>query len=668
MVGYNKISYLLENVTNMWHFRILKEDIMEQRYLELLAHRFVNKQEVISEIINLKTILSLPKGTEFFFSDLHGEHSAFLHLLKSASGVIKDKIDLLFQCQLSSLEREKLAHFIYYPQKQLELLPLQGTLRKRWYEKTIIYLIQLAKFCSTKYTRSKVYKKLPKEFAYIMQEMLSCYESEYMLDYYHQIIVSLLEINCIEIFMISLCEFIQRICIDYIHIIGDIFDRGPRPDLIIDELMTYDQVDIQWGNHDISWMGAACGQPALVANVVRIALSYNHLDLLEIGYGINLRALSDFAREVYQTDSCLSFQPHVLDKNKYDKADLDLVAKMYKAITIIQLKLEGQLIHRYPNDYQDKVIWLEKIDFQSKNVKFMTKTYPLKDDFLPTVSHVTPLILTKKENQLMETLIYSFQKSQRLQNHIHFLYTHGHMYKTMNQNLMFHGCIPLDHNGNFKEILIQGKILKGKALLDELQCIAKRAYYEHKQEDIDMMWFLWCSSSSPLFGKSQLTLFEKHFLDDKHLQQENMDPYYKWIEKESTCQMILNHFGITKGHIINGHVPVRIKDGQKPIKANGLLYVIDGGISKTYQEKTGNAGYTLIFDSQHLKLAQHLPYQKSAKEGLLCLTPKVEIIQTYLRIKNKDCDIGNVLKSQINDLKELLVAYQKGIVKENSFY
>ena len=668
MVGYNKISYLLENVTNMWHFRILKEDIMEQRYLELLAHRFVNKQEVISEIINLKTILSLPKGTEFFFSDLHGEHSAFLHLLKSASGVIKDKIDLLFQCQLSSLEREKLAHFIYYPQKQLELLPLQGTLRKRWYEKTIIYLIQLAKFCSTKYTRSKVYKKLPKEFAYIMQEMLSCYESEYMLDYYHQIIVSLLEINCIEIFMISLCEFIQRICIDYIHIIGDIFDRGPRPDLIIDELMTYDQVDIQWGNHDISWMGAACGQPALVANVVRIALSYNHLDLLEVGYGINLRALSDFAREVYQTDSCLSFQPHVLDKNKYDKADLDLVAKMYKAITIIQLKLEGQLIHRYPNDYQDKVIWLEKIDFQSKNVKFMTKTYPLKDDFLPTVSHVTPLILTKKENQLMETLIYSFQKSQRLQNHIHFLYTHGHMYKTMNQNLMFHGCIPLDHNGNFKEILIQGKILKGKALLDELQCIAKRAYYEHKQEDIDMMWFLWCSSSSPLFGKSQLTLFEKHFLDDKHLQQENMDPYYKWIEKESTCQMILNHFGITKGHIINGHVPVRIKDGQKPIKANGLLYVIDGGISKAYQEKTGNAGYTLIFDSQHLKLAQHLPYQKSAKEGLLCLTPKVEIIQTYLRIKNKDCDIGNVLKSQINDLKELLVAYQKGIVKENSFY
>ena len=303
MVGYNKISYLLENVTNMWHFHILKEDIMEQRYLELLAHRFVNKQEVISEIINLKTILSLPKGTEFFFSDLHGEHSAFLHLLKSASGVIKDKIDLLFQCQLSSLEREKLAHFIYYPQKQLELLPLQGTLRKRWYEKTIIYLIQLAKFCSTKYTRSKVYKKLPKEFAYIMQEMLSCYESEYMLDYYHQIIVSLLEINCIEIFMISLCEFIQRICIDYIHIIGDIFDRGPRPDLIIDELMTYDQVDIQWGNHDISWMGAACGQPALVANVVRIALSYNHLDLLEIGYGINLRALSDFAREVYQTDS-----------------------------------------------------------------------------------------------------------------------------------------------------------------------------------------------------------------------------------------------------------------------------------------------------------------------------------------------------------------------------
>lgn len=635
---------------------------MEERHLHLLADKYKNINEVTAEMMNLGTILALPKGTEFFFSDLHGEHLAFIHLLKSASGVIKNKIDLLFADQMNEKQRQELAHLIYYPEELLEKMTIDAS----WYEQTIYQLITIAKFCSSKYTRSKVNKKLPKQYSYVITELLSCHDDQYIKEYYHEIIQNIMSIDNEKKFIMALCQFIRDVCIDHIHIIGDIFDRGPRPDLIIDELMKYEQVDIQWGNHDISWMGAACGNMALIANVIRIALSYNHYDLLEDSYGINLRALSEFAREMYQDDECLSFYPHQLDKNIYDQVATQLTAKMHKAITIIQLKLEGQLIAKHPEYHMDYQSWLKNINFNNNTVHYFNQTYELKDCYFPTVDKKNPLKLTTKENQLMKVLKASFAHSQKLQEQISYLYRYGNMYKVMNGNLLFHGCIPLDKHGQLRQVKVKGKAYYGKELLDKFEDLVNQAYYQQDEYAIDFMWYLWCSKDSPIFGKSKLSLFEKYFIDDKNMMNEKLDMYYSWIEKEKTCQMILEHFHLDTqtGHIINGHVPVKVIAGENPIKANGRLYMIDGGISKAYHSQTGSAGYTLIFDSQHLQLAKHLPYNNQAKDGLLCLTPEVKIIETKLRIKNRDCDIGEQLQKQMNELNILLEAYRKGIIKE----
>lgn len=635
---------------------------MENNYLHLLAKEYPNINAVTTEIINLGTILTLPKGTEFFFSDLHGEHLAFIHLLKSASGVIKNKIDLLYQDKLSELERQQLAHLIYYPKKQLENKQKDNN----WYEQTIYHLISIAKFCSSKYTRFKVAKKLPVQYAYVINEMLSCHDNQYIHEYYHDIIQVIIEINNVDDFIIALCKFIQTICIDHLHIIGDIFDRGSRPDLIIDELMKYEQIDIQWGNHDISWMGAACGNLALIANVIRIALSYDNFDLLEDGYGINLRPLSEFAKEVYQDDDCRAFYPKHLDKNRYDQVDKELTAKMHKAITIIQLKFQGQLIEQHPEYQMEHLSWLNKIDFNNNCVTYLNNSYPLTDHNFPTIDINDPLKLTTKEHQLMTVLKASFAHSQRLQQQIKFLYQKGNMYKTINGNLLFHGCIPLNQDGKLRKIMINDKLYQGKELLDQYEKIINQAYYLKKPVAIDLMWYLWCGKDSPLFGKSKLALFEKYFLDEPKLNQEIFDDYYHFIEQETTCKQLLKHFNLDpdKGHIINGHVPVKIKEGEKPVKASGRLLMIDGGISKAYQAKTGSAGYTLIFDSQHYQLAKHLPFNTQAKEGLLCLTPEVEIIETSKRIKNRDCDLGKELRLKINDLNTLLQAYRQGLLKE----
>ncbi|WP_455684383.1 fructose-1,6-bisphosphatase [Thomasclavelia sp.] len=632
------------------------------KYLQLLAKEFKNSQEVTSELLNLSTILTLPKGTEFFFSDLHGEHAAFLHLLRSASGVIKNKIDLLYKDELDAYQRQALAHLIYYPKQQMEILDIHDD----WYETQIYHLIHIAKFCSTKYTRSKVNKKLPKEYAYVITEMLNCHNDEYIQSYYHDIIQTIIDIHNAKPFIIALCRFIRDICIDWIHVIGDIYDRGPRPDLIINELMKYDQVDVQWGNHDISWMGAACGNLALMANVLRIALSYNHFDLLEDGYGINLRALSDFAREYYAGDPCLSFMPHTLDENQYDIVDQKLTAKMHKAITIIQMKLEGQMIKRHPEYKMDELVWLNQIDYKNHTVTYLGQSYPLKKEAFPTIDPQNPLVLSKEEEVLMKTIQSSFEHSEKLHRHIQFLYTNGNIYKKVNGNLLFHGCIPMDENGHLRKVHINGKDLCGQALMDELEEIVNKAYFQKKEEYVDRMWYLWCSKNSPVFGKSKLSVFEKYFIEDQEIQKEISDPYYEHIEKEQVACALLKHFGLDakKGHIMNGHVPVKLKDGESPIKANGKLFVIDGGISKAYQPKTGIAGYTLIYDSQHLQLASHRPYDDRAKEGLLCLTPHVEIIETSTRIKNKDCDIGKILHSQKEDLLLLLQAYREGTIKE----
>lgn len=641
---------------------------MDTKYLDLLSHKYKNEQEVMSEIINLSTILTLPKGTEFFFSDLHGEHHSFLHLLKSASGVIKSKIDVLYKDEMNEIERQKLAHLIYYPEKQMSHLKLTGQKRDEWYEENIYRLIHIAKYCSTKYTRSKVRKKLPKDYAYVITEMLNCHNDEYIQSYYHDIIQTILSIDNAQAFIVSLCGFIRDICIDYIHILGDIFDRGPRPDLIIDELMTYDHVDVQWGNHDISWMGAACGNLALMANVIRIAISYNHFDLLEDGYGINLRPLSDFARNVYHDDPCFAFQPHILDENKYDPIDKDLASKMHKAITIIQMKLEGQMIERHPEYQMKHLQWLKQLSPDFQTVTYLGKTYSLNNHYFPTIDPFNPLELTLQEKQLMKAIQASFKHSFKLHKHVQFLYRYGSIYKIMNGNLLLHGCIPLNQNGQLRKVDVYGKKLSGKDLLDKINEIVNHAYFldENNRDDIDFMWYLWCSKDSPVFGKSKLSVFEKYFIDDEDIHQEVMDPYYHFVEDEKVCQMILDHFHLYEpySHIINGHVPVKIKDGERPVKANGKLYMIDGGISKAYQPKTGIAGYTLIFDSQYLQLARHRPYNKLAKEGLLCLTPQVEIMEKRSRIKNKDCDLGIILKDRINDLNELLITYRNGMIKE----
>lgn len=633
---------------------------MDKRYLELMSEKYKNKKEVINEIINLNIQLALPKGTEFFFSDIHGEHTSFLHLLRSASGIIKDKIDILYKDELSEIDRQKLAHLIYYPVEQLENIETSD----EWYEETIYRLINVAKFVSTKYTRSSVKRKLPVEYAAAIMEMLNANNDEYIHDYYHDIIQSIISIGNARHFLIALCYSIRKICIDYIHISGDIFDRGPRPDLILDELMKHDNVDFQWGNHDISWMGAASGNDALIANVIRIALSYNCFDLLEDGYGINLRPLSDFARSVYKDDPCSQFIPALLDENKYDVVEKNLTAKMHKAIAIIQLKLEGQLIEKHEEYDMNHLSWLKQINFDDYTVSYLGKTYSLNDRIFPTIDINDPLKLTAEEVQLMSTLHASFMRSYKLQEHISFIYNNGNMYKTFNGNLLFHGCIPLNKDGSFREIEVHNKKLYGKALMDEYERIANSAYFEHKH--VDDMWYMWCSKNSPVFGKSKVSVFEKYFIDDKSIQKEVYDYYYQWTNNEDTIKMILKHFNLNEdtGHIINGHVPVKVKDGEKPIKANGRYIVIDGGISKAYQKRTGNAGYTLIYDSQYLKLASHRPYDIEAQRGLLCLTPNVDIIETSMRLKNKDCDIGEELSSQIKDLQYLLEAYKKGYIKE----
>lgn len=635
------------------------------KYLQLLSQKYRNRDEVISELLNINYLLNLPKGTEFFFSDIHGEHQAFLHLLRSASGVIKNKIDLLFDDELNEYERQTLAHLIYYPTSQMSCHDFDD----KWYEKTIQQLMKLAKFCSQKYTYTQIQKKMPLKYRSIMMEMLFHQnENNAYIDSY-KLMEMVKEPGDVQSFIKALCHFIREICIDWIHIIGDIYDRGPHPDLIIEELMKYDQVDIQWGNHDISWMGAACGNMALIANVIRISLNYNHFDLLQDSYGINLRALSTFAKEVYGNDHCEAFFPYLLDKNQYDRVDPYLAAKMHKAITVIQLKLEGQLISKHPEYHMDHLLWLKNVDDQKQKVQFLGNWYDLKKEPLPTVSFDDPFALTEGEQDLMKTLQSSFQHSIKLHQHIQFLYQCGNMYKKVNGNLLFHGCIPIDQKGNLRKVDINGKQLYGHLLMDELETIARNAYFMHDQDCIDRMWYIWCSQDSPVFGKNKLCLFEKYFIEDKNLQQEILDPYYEWIEDEQKVIELLHHFGFdASNHIINGHVPVKCKDGESPVKANGQLIVIDGGISKAYHSKTGIAGYTLIFDSQHLQIATHRPYHIRAKEGLLCLSPTVEIIETQSRIQNKDCDIGNLLMTQKNDLFKLLKAYRKGNIQENFIY
>ncbi|MBS6955675.1 MAG: fructose-1,6-bisphosphatase [Enterocloster asparagiformis] len=637
-------------------------------YLKLLSREYPTVRAATSEIINLMAICGLPKGTEYFFSDLHGEYEAFVHLLRSSSGIIREKIRETFGHLIPEEEEIQLANLIYYPDRNLGKIRKSGQFTEDFQKITIYRLVQICKVVSSKYTRSKVRKKMPREFAYVIDELLHVdYNDDNKRIYYSEIIHSIIENAVADKFIIALCELIQNLTIDNLHIIGDIFDRGPRADIIMDELMHFHDVDIQWGNHDISWMGAATGNLASICSVLRIAISYNSFDVLEDGYGINLRPLSMFAAKVYRDDPCQRFVPHILDENVYDAVDPGLAAKMHKAIAIIQFKVEGAIIKRHPEYGMDDRILLEAVDFEKGTVTVEGREYPMLDTNFPTVDPRNPLELTDGEKELLKTLKASFKHSGRLHKHVKFLYSHGAIYKCYNSNLLYHGCIPMREDGSFDSIVAGNAIYSGRSLMDYFNYQVQNAYFMpegtvEKQWAMDLMWYLWCGSKSPVFGKDKMTTFEHYFIADKSTHKETLNPYYKLSVQEEFCDRILAEFDLpAKGsHIINGHVPVKMKDGETPVKAGGKLFIIDGGLSKAYQATTGIAGYTLIYNSNHLALAEHMPFDPNKESS-----PKVSVVEKMQsRVMVADTDKGRELAGQIADLKELVAAYREGALKE----
>lgn len=643
------------------------------KYLELLAKDYPNIEAASAEIINLNAILALPKGTEYFLSDLHGEHEAFIHMLKSASGTIRSKIDEHYGGVLSEQDRSDLAALIYNAEAEINRRKKSEKDFSQWCTTVIYRLITICKSVSTKYTRSRVRRRLPKYLDYAMDELLHADDEENKNHYYESIINSVIECGIGEEFIKAMAEAISVLAVDQLHIIGDIFDRGAHPDEILDFLLGYHDVDFQWGNHDIVWMGAATGNWACITNILRMNISYNNFDMLEVGYGINLRPLASFAARVYADDSCEKFMPHILDENKYDPIDEHLAAKMHKAIAIMQFKVEGQRIKAHPEYKMDKRLLLDKIDFDRGTVEIEGKVWNLRETNFPTIDNNNPYELSKDEEKVLKSLEASILNSEKLQRHIRFLFTHGALYKKVNGNLLYHGCIPMTEDGEFAEVLINGRAYKGKELMDYLDEQVRAAYYSPcESEEIgrsgDLMWYLWEGSDSPLFGKEKMTTFERLFIADKAAHKEPTRPYYKLIKDREPCEKILKEFGLSARHskILNGHVPVKIKDGESPIKGGGLLYVIDGGISKAYQKQTGIAGYTFIFNSRFMALAEHTPYEPLKEDGTQeFVSPVVKIVETLPeRMMVLDSDQGVIMVDQIEDMKQLVEAYRKGIIKE----
>ncbi len=645
----------------------------EKRYLKLLAEKFPTIQDVCTEIINLKAILNLPKGTEHFLSDLHGEYESFLHILKNASGVIKAKIDENFENSMTKEERRKLATLIYYPEEKLELIKKEENIdMQEFYKITLYRLIEICKIIASKYSRSKVRKAMPKEYEYIIDELL--HANQDICDkesYYHQIINTIIQLDRGEAFIVAMSKLIQQLAVDHLHIIGDIYDRGPGPHIIMDELMKHHSIDIQWGNHDIIWMGAASGSEACIFNVLRICSRYNNLDILEDGYGINIRAITEFAMEEYKEDKCEIFVPQNAEKIEY-LPTLNLLAKIQKAASIIQFKLEGQIIKNHPEFHMEDRMLLDKINYETGEININGTVYKLLDSYFPTIDPKDPYKLTKKEQEIVNKLKKGFINSEKLQRHVKFLYNKGSLYKIYNNNLLIHGCIPMDEKGSLKNYYHNRKKLKGKEFLDYIDQVARQAYFcdiesEEKNYGKDFLWYLWCGENSPIFCKDAMKTFERYFIDDKELQKENKNPFYIFAQNEEICDKLLKEFGIDpeKGHIICGHIPVKFKSGESPIKANGKLLIIDGGLSKSYQKTTGIAGYTLIYNSYGLMLAEHEPFT-STNDAILKETDlhssKV-IVEKVDRKKIKDTDIGLELEEQIENLKRLLQAYKKGIIK-----
>ena len=648
--------------------------MIDLHYLDLLSEQYPNRKAAAAEIINLKAILALPKGTEYFLSDLHGEHEAFIYMLKSASGVIRRKIEEIFGQDLTRTERDELASLIYNAEAEIKRRKKSEKDFDKWCYQSIYKLIQVCRAVSTKYTRSKVRKRLPEHWDYSMDELLHADDEENKSRYYSKIIESIIESRMAEDFIEELAVSISNLAVDKLHIIGDIFDRGAHPDDIMDFLMDYHNVDFQWGNHDIVWMGAATGNWACITNVLRMNISYNNFDMLEIGYGINLRPLAVFAERVYGDDPCEYFKPKMLDKNKFDPVDEDLAAKMHKAIAICQFKVEGQRIMAHPEYELENRLILDKIDIKNGTVKINDKVYELRDKNLPTIDPDDPYELTNLEKRLMKILEASFLKSDKLQEHIKFLYSHGSLYKIVNGNLLYHGCIPMTREGEFKECTVNEVTKKGREYIDYLDDEIRKAYYSPNKSGEtgrsgDLMWYLWLGKSSPLFGKDQMTTFERLFIDDKSTHKEKTVEYYSLIKERKTCERILNEFGLDpdKSKILNGHVPVKIKDGESPVKGEGLLYIIDGGISKAYQKTTGIAGYTFIFNSWFMALAEHKPYRPLQPDGTQEFsTPAIKTVDMLKeRMYIKDTDDGKKLMGEIKELEALIEAYKDGEIKED---
>lgn len=646
------------------------------RYLELLSHNFPSIASASTEIINLEAILNLPKGTEHFLADLHGEYEAFQHVLRNASGAIKRKVNEIFGNTLREAEKKELCTLIYYPEQKLQLVKGQENDLRDWYVITLNQLVRVCQNVSSKYTRSKVRKALPEDFSYIIQELLHENSMEpNKQDYINVIISTIIETHRADDFIVAMCKLIQQLTIDMLHILGDIFDRGPGPHVIMDTLCNYHNFDIQWGNHDILWMGAASGNDCCIANVLRLAMRYGNLSALEDGYGINLLPLATFAMEAYADDPCTIFNPKV-DKTSctYNEKTLRLIAQMHKAISVIQFKLEAELINRHPEFEMEDRLLLHHIDFDRKVFVLDGKDYEMKDFFFPTLDPKNPYQLTEEEQDIVEKLHHSFVGSEKLRTHMHCLFRYGCMYNVCNSNLLFHASMPLNPDGTLKEVTILGKQYKGKALLDKVGHLIRIAYFSEENTEKarfarDYIWYLWCGKNSPAFDKSKMATFERYFLIDKETHKEIKGHYYALRNEEAVCDTILDEFGVEgeHRHIINGHVPVKAMSGEKPIKANGKLMVIDGGFSKAYQPETGIAGYTLVFHSRGFQLVQHEPFtstQKAIEEGQ-DIKSTIQVVEMSMnRMRVKDTDKGRELKIQIKDLKKLLVAYRTGAIKE----
>lgn len=649
---------------------------MEQtdlRYLKSLSNQYPTVAAAATEIINLQAILSLPKGTEHFITDIHGEYDQFQHIIKNGSGAIKRKIEEEFGNAISAGEKKAIATLIYYPEQKLEQVLRIEENMEDWYKVTLYRLIHICKSASSKYTRSKVRKALPRDFAYVIEELLTGRPDVSDQEaYYNEIINSVIRTGRATELVIAFCNLIRRLVVDHLHVVGDIFDRGPYPNLVMDDLMRHHSVDIQWGNHDVYWMGAAAGSKACICNVIRISAKYGNLNLLEDAYGINLVPLARLAMSSYEKDSCACFK---LDyrEDEYDVRDAMLDEKMHKAISVIQFKLEGQLIKRHPEFHMEGRLLLDKIDIEKGTVCIEGVEYPMKDVSFPTVDWADPYALTAEEADVMERITMAFLNCEKLQRHIRFLFTKGSLYKVHNGNLLYHGCVPMNEDGSFTSVEIYGKNYTGKALYDVLENYARKGYYaidpEEKKKGQDILWFIWENQNSPVFGKEKMTTFERYFVADKATYEEPKNPYYRLLENEEVVNRILEEFGLdgAEAHIVNGHIPVEAKKGESPVKCNGKLLIIDGGFSKTYQPKTGIAGYTLIYNSYGLMLAAHEPFEsveKAVQDGSDIVSHTTLVEHVVKRKTVADTDMGREIKASIEDLEALLLAYRDGVLVE----